>query len=145
MFHTVRCLKHPKAVWNWGELLCRQITKEPKAESAGDAQRPVDARNNVVSASLTEAGALDGTTLSSHHANELTGSAASHPIASRQSHPGLHVANDYPHNGANKSRLASKPGLQSRAAQQVMQQRQDRLQQAAVDSSHAYMHQTSAM
>ena len=136
MFHTVPCLKHPKTAWNWDKLPCRQITKEPKAELAGDAQRSVDAR-----AGLHEAGASEGATLSSNHANELKGSAASQS----QSHPGLHVAKHYPHTGDNKSRLASKPGLQSRAAQQVMQQRQGRLQQAAIDCPNVYTHQTSAM
>jgi len=113
--------------------MCRQITKEPAADSATAAQHAGHSRSNAAKLSLSKPRLSEGTKLPIHQADmSKKGSAA--PQSRPQ--PGLHANQQLTHASADVSYQASGPALQSRAAQQVMQQRHACLQQATTPSPH---------
>ncbi len=129
------CSGHTEASLELADCMCRQITKEPAADSATEAQRAGHASSNAAKPSLSKPSQPEGTKPPFHQADmSKKGSAApqSHP------QPGLHAAQQLTPASADVSYRASGPALQSRAAQQVMQQRQARLQQATTPSPHTF-------
>ncbi len=126
---------HTEASLELADFMCRQITKEPAADSATEAQHAGHASSNAAKLSLSKPRQPEGTKPPFHQADmSKKGSAApqSHP------QPGLHAGQQLTPASADVSYRASGPALQSRAAQQVMQQRQARLQQATTPSPHTF-------
>jgi len=129
------CSGHTEARLELADFMCRQITKEPAADSAIAAQHAGHASSNAAKLALPKPKLPEGTKLPCHQADmSKKGSAApqSHP------QPGLHASQQHTPSSADGSYRASGPALQSRAAQQVMQQRQARLQQATTPSPHTF-------
>ena len=127
------CSGHTEASLEVADFMCRQITKEPAADSATEAQHAGHSKSNAAKLSLSMPRQPEGTKLPFHQADmSKKGSAA----PQTRPEPGLHANQQLTRSGADVSYQAIGPALQSRAAQQVMQQRHARQQQATTPSPH---------
>ncbi|DBB06555.1 TPA: Regulator of telomere elongation helicase 1 [Trebouxia sp. C0004] len=118
---------------DWFLRCVKQIIKEPAADSATEAQHAGCSRSNAAKLNLSKPRQPEGTRLPFQKADmSKKGSAA--PQSRPQ--PGLHANQQFTHASADAYYQASGPALHSRAAQQVMQQRHARLQQAITPSPH---------
>jgi len=127
------CSGHTEASLELADFMCRQITKEPAADSTTEAQHAGHSRSNAAKLCLSMPRQPEGTKLPFHQADmSKKGPAA----PQSRPEPGLHANQQLTHSGADVSYQANGPALQSRAAQQVMQQRHARLQQATTPSPH---------
>ena len=129
------CSGHTEASLELADLMCRQITKEPAADSATEAQHAGHISSNAAKLSLSKPRQPEGTKLPLHQADmSKKGSATpqSHP------QPGLHASQQLTPASTDVSYRGNGPALQFRAAQQLMQQRQARLQQATTPSPHTF-------
>lgn len=128
-------LIHTEASLEIADSMCRQITKEPAADGATEAQRAGHFSSNAAKLSLSKPRQPKGIKMPFHQADmskKCSAAPQSHPP------PGLHASQQLTPASADVSHRASSPALQSRAAQQLMQQRQARLQQTTTPSPRTF-------